>query len=335
MTTSTTAAVPAAPAGTTPFHVLAVDLGGTKVALATTDPDGTVLHRTTLPTLADQGAGQVMRRVGEAGRALVARTAAEGHGPLRAVAAVSPGIVWEDRILLAPNNPGWERLALPATLRAAFGTDTVAVETDVKAAALAEARWGALAGSDCGIFLNLGTGLSAAPVIHGRVLDGAHRAAGEIGSQLLGVADLAGLGDGRAPLEQHVSGRALADRGSALLGRAVTTAEVFALAGHDPAVAQLVDEALDTLGVHLANLAIALDPDTVAVGGGLTRSADRVLPRLRHILDRAVPFPPSLVPARFTETAPLTGAVLLALDAAAGQRGGASTPSCGKVVTGP
>ncbi|MEU6324596.1 ROK family protein [Streptomyces sp. NPDC047009] len=320
MTSGTTAPAPAAPpagGGPAQYHVLAIDLGGTKTALASAAPDGSVLHRAAIPTLADQGADQVMRRVAEAGRELVARTEAHGHGPLRAVAAASPGIVLDDRILLAPNNPGWEQLALAATLGAAFSIDTVAVETDVKAAALAEARWGALAKSACGIFLNLGTGLSAATVVGGRVLRGAHQAAGEIGSQLLSTADIRGAGDGRAPLEEHISGRALADRGSALLGRAVTTAEVFALAEHNSAVAELVDDALDTLGVHLANLAIALDPDTIVAGGGLTRAADRILPRLRRILDRAVPFPPSLMPAAFTETAPLTGAVILALDAAA------------------
>ncbi|WP_425837829.1 ROK family protein [Streptomyces fractus] len=314
MTTGTTVAPPVG--GGSQHHVLAIDLGGTKIALATAAPDGTTLHRASLPTLAERGANDVMRRLADAGRELTARTTADGYGPLCAVGAASPGIVLDDRILLAPNNPGWDRLALAPTLRVAFGVDAVAVETDVKAAALAEARWGALAGSACGIFLNLGTGLSVATVVDGRVLRGAHGAAGEIGSGLLRAADLPLADAGRAPLEEYVSGRALADRGSALLGRAVTTAEVFELAGEDRELAGLVDDALDTLGVHLANLAIALDPDTIAAGGGMTRAADRVLPRLRRILDRVVPFPPSLVTARFTQTAPLTGAVIAALDAA-------------------
>ncbi|WP_030184019.1 hypothetical protein [Streptomyces sp. NRRL S-813] len=74
--------------------------------LAIAAPDGTVLHRDAILTLADQGADQVMRRVVEHGRALTARTAADRHGALRAVAAASPGIVLEDRILPAPNDPG-------------------------------------------------------------------------------------------------------------------------------------------------------------------------------------------------------------------------------------
>lgn len=48
----------------------------------------------------------------------------------------------------------------------------VSVATDAKAAALAEARHGTLAGLRCGVFLNLGTGTSAATVVEGRVLTG-------------------------------------------------------------------------------------------------------------------------------------------------------------------
>ena len=80
--------------------------------------------------------------------------------------------------------------------------------TDVKAAALAEARWGALAGADPGVYLNLGTGLAAAIVIGGVVLSGANGAAGEIGYNLRQLAD---VGDaGYLTLEEAVSGRALA-----------------------------------------------------------------------------------------------------------------------------
>ena len=71
--------------------------------------------------------------------------------------------------------------------------------------------------------------------------------------------------------------------------------------------------ALDELSMHVANLAIALDPERIAVGGGLVRSADVLLPALADRLAHAVPFPPELVPARFDQDAALLGAVALAL----------------------
>lgn len=87
---------------------------------------------------------------------------------------------------------------------------------DVKAAALAEITHGALAGVHCGIFVNLGTGLAAAIVLDGRVVDGATGAAGEIGYQIPGPVPGATLppayAQGHAPLEEAVSGSAIAQR---------------------------------------------------------------------------------------------------------------------------
>jgi len=78
----------------------------------------------------------------------------------------------------------------------------------------------------------------------------------------------------------------------------------------------LIDEALDELAVHVANLAIAIDPARVAVGGGLMGHAERVLAALERRLRSAVPFPPELETAAFVHDGPLRGAVALALGAA-------------------
>jgi glucokinase len=76
-----------------------------------------------------------------------------------------------------------------------------------------------------------------------------------------------------------------------------------------------VSEALAELAVHVANLAILIDPARLAVGGGLMGSGRRVLDALESRLREAVPFPPELVPARFGPDGALRGAVALALDA--------------------
>ena len=165
-----------------PGCVLAVDFGGTKVDVAVAGPDGRVLATERLATDAARGAGQVVDRALDAAHALLA------DRPLLAAAAASPGIVLDDRILLAPNVPGWTELALAERLRDGLGIQAVVTATDVKAATLAELRWGALQGADPGVFLNLGTGLAAGIAIGGQVLAGAHGAAGEIGYALRGAA---------------------------------------------------------------------------------------------------------------------------------------------------
>jgi glucokinase len=295
--------------------VLGIDVGGTKLALATADLDGNRLLDDELPTLADQGAPAVISRLLEAARGLITRTSAAGGGELLAVGAVSPGIVLHDRVLLAPNNPGWSTLALAAELRAGLDIGLVAVDTDAKAAVLAEARWGTLAGVDNGAFLNLGTGVSLAAIVHGHVLRGAHGAAGEIGYHLIGRPSEAAFAEGHAPLEEHVGGGPLGARVSVLIGRRVTVIEAFELAESDSRVKELLNEALDTLAVDIANVAITLDLERIAIGGGLIHRSEW-LERLDSLVRRAVPFPPDVVVARFSQDAPLAGAVVHALDRA-------------------
>ena len=80
----------------------------------------------------------------------------------------------------------------------------------------------------------------------------------------------------------------------------------------------LVTAFVDELAFHLVNLAILVNPAKIAVGGGMTRSWDRIQPRLAEALRAGVPYPPDLVLAHFPHDAPLLGAVALAVDAASG-----------------
>lgn len=293
--------------------ILGIDFGGTKVAIALASDAGEILARQRIDTTASAGAEQAVdRTLALAEKMLAERDAAATPAALRAIGVVSPGIVLPDRILLAPNVPGWERLRLAEIVRDRFGGVPTVVGTDAKAAALAEVRWGALAGADPAIFLSLGTGLAAAIVIGGRVLAGANGAAGEIGYNLRDARDPGGYAAGSASLEEAVGGRALGERASALLGRPTTAAELFGLAGHDPVAADLVSGALAELATHVVNLANAVDPQRIAVGGGLVASADTLVPVLRAALARAVPFPPELVVARFPQDGALRGAIALA-----------------------
>ena len=297
--------------------VLGIDFGGTKVALATADLAGRVLAMERIPTAAQRGAEQLIDRALTAARGMITRAAG---GTCRGVGAVSPGVLHGGRFTFSPNIPGWDRIFLAERLREETGVDKIACANDVKAAGWAEARWGALRGADPALLVNLGTGISAALIAGGRVITGAHGAAGEIGYQILGTgtkAEADGAGERRAPLEEYVSGSGLARRAAGLTGAEVTASELFG--SDDPRAVAMVGGALDVLGVHLANLVIALDPARVAVGGGLMASADRVLPPLRRRLEQAVPFPPDLVPAAFHDDSALRGSLALILDHLAGE----------------
>ena len=258
----------------------------------------------------------VFHRAIRAARGLL--TTAAPDSELVAVGASTFGIPHEDKVELAPAIDGWENLALGRELRAAFPDAIIRMATDAKAAAAAEVRWGALHDCDPGMYLNLGTGLSAAIVAGGEVIVGSNGAAGEFGYNLRNVADVGLELSQRTMLEEMVSGLALARRASGQPGRppGVTAADVFKAGTGDPAFSRLVDDFAAELAFHLVNLAILVNPVRIAVGGGLVRSWDRIAPRLESALQAGPPFPPELVVGRFPYDAPLLGAVALAIDAA-------------------
>jgi glucokinase len=331
-----------------PPVVLGIDFGGTKIATAVCDLAGNKLASAVVDSLPEYGARASFDHGVRAARELLETQAAGVR--LAAVGVATFGIPFDDRVELAPAIDGWANLALGRELRQAFPGVPIRMATDAKAAAQAEVRWGSLAGFDPAIYLNLGTGLAAAIVTGGQVLAGSQGAAGEIGYSLREPGDV-GRADGlRIPLEDMVSGQALQRRaglhgaslegaslqGASLQGASVpaaglnaprtepastggqrlTAAEVFARAAADAELNDLITDFVDELAFHLVNLAIAVNPARIAVGGGMTRSWDRIEPRLTEALRAGVPYPPDLVLARFPHDAPLLGAVALAVDAA-------------------
>lgn len=290
--------------------VLGIDFGGTKIDVGSAVLDGEIVATDRIETDARNGAAQAVERGLALARSVLARSAADG-GSCVGVGVVSPGVVRDDGVLLAPNVPGWGELRLPALVGEALGAAPVAAGNDVNAAALAETRWGALRDAEPGLFVSLGTGIKAAIVIGGRVFTGANGAAGEIGYSLRDAGDGTGFADGRAPLEEFVGGRAIGERAGRLLGEDVSAADAFA---RDDLPPGFIDETLAELSLHVANLAIAVDPARVAVGGGLMAHGDRILAALRKRLAAAAPFPPEVVAARFPQDGALRGALALALD---------------------
>ena len=303
--------------------VLGIDFGGTKIALAVGDLDGNRLGTARIPAAAESGAAASLAGAVEAAHQLLARVA-----PGRELAGLGVstfGIPGPDGVALAPAIDGWADLALHHELGVAFAGVPVRLATDVKAAAQVEAEQGALAGCDPAVYLNLGTGLAAAIVAGGTVIAGRNGASGEIGYNLRGLADVGRGLDDRTPLEATVSGGALLAAAARVAPQISGGAAFFGRTAADPVLAEVLDDFLTELSFHLVNLAIAVDPQRIAVGGGMVRSWDQIAPRLRAALDAAVPYPPELVIAAFPFDAPLIGALTLGVAAARRRLTGVAT----------
>lgn len=168
--------------------------------------------------------------------------------------------------------PGWDKPAALAGLRAAFG-DSLVMENDVDASALAERALGHGRDIDHFAFVHFGTGIGMGLVVHGQLVRGAHGVAGEIA--YLPVADGAAADERSArkqgQFETVASAAAVvrAARQAGLRGP-LSARRVFeaAAAGDERAAAVVSAEARLAAKAILAVISV-VDPELVVLGGGI------------------------------------------------------------------
>jgi glucokinase len=299
--------------------VVALDIGGTLLKGGLVELDGTLLHAVTVPTEAQDGPEMVVKRVEGLLLDLAGEARSRGAEALIAGVAV-PGLVDEarGRVHLA-GNLGWRDLELAPRLESALGIP-VTLHHDVRAAALAEARLGAGRGEPDFLFVNLGTGVSAALVLGGRPRAGAHGRAGELGHVLVDEDGSPCTCGSRGCLETMSSASSLVRRyaersipGASLSG--LDAIDVLRKAAEGNAVATAVrDDALTALGAVLIATQSLLDLNLVVVGGGMALAGDSLLQPLgaRLARDCRTTVPPRLVTSMLGPEAGLVGAGLAA-----------------------
>ncbi len=310
--------------------VVALDIGGTKIAGAVVDAQGRVYAKVRLP--ADrrdhrQSVAQVVRAARQAVSACGAQWSA-----IEAAGAAVPGIYFTSTgEVWAPNLPGWERVPLRRILEAELGLPAV-VDSDRSACVLGEQWLGAARDLTDVVFLTVGTGIGAGILTGGRICRGAEGIAGAVGWLPLSPQPCE-LYRAVGCFEAEAAGPAVARRGQELAARTAgrlldlaggradrITAEIVVEAarqGDEPA-RQVLAETGRWLGRGLAALVSLLNPQLIVLGGGLMQAADLLLEEARReMLAWAQPLAARSVRIELShlgEDAALLGAARLALE---------------------
>jgi glucokinase len=291
--------------------ILAVDVGGTTIKAEVTSGDG-VLAAGRCPTPKGE---QALAAVRDLGATLIARAAASGV-TVRAAGVVVPGIVDGARgIAVYSANIGWDRLPVTGPLATEWGIP-VRLGHDVIAAGQAEYLTGAGRGATDVAFVAIGTGIAAALIVGGRVLDGNGTAQpGEIGHVVVRPGGPeCGCGN-RGCLEAVASAAAIARAYERATGEPAGGAlAVFRAAQADPRARVVIEAATVALADGLAVLTTLLAPERIVLGGGLAEAGAALLePVAKALAGRVRVQPgPDLVTARHGERAGIAGAALLA-----------------------
>jgi glucokinase len=252
------------PAG--PALVIGVDVGGTKTAFGLVRfPEGGVIARREMPTPQGEASGAPFL---DALCAAVTRLRDEEGSTIAGIGVGVCELVDLDGTVSSSHRVHWK--GLPVLQRFAAAAPTV-IEADVRAAALAEARWGAGQGHRDLLYLNIGTGISTCWVKDGVPHAGANGHALAIASSPMASTCPACGTHSAYVLEDVAGGAALARLYGAAIKRDIPSAsEVLAAAAEgEQRATVLLAEAARLIGVSVGLAINILDPEALVIGGGL------------------------------------------------------------------
>lgn len=268
--------------------VLAVDLGGTKLALAVFAADATVLYRQVVP-LAQRKGAEVGRLITDEIRNCMAQN------PLLSIQSIGvcvPGISHKkEGTVWAPNISGWDDYPLQPEIEAAVGSIPVAIDSDRACYILGERWQGAAQGCKDAVFLAVGTGIGAGILVNGNILRGANDIAGAIGWMALqrpyksqfkscGCFEHQASGEGIAKVARLLLEKkpALKSELRSIAPGKITAAHVFeAYEKRDAIATEVIQQCIRFWGMAVANLVSLFNPQKIILGGGVFGPACRFI----------------------------------------------------------
>lgn len=265
-------------------HVLALDIGGTKIASGVVDAAGTVRSFVVAPTDTSGAAEASLAALFEVGR----RAVAESGTTWDEVGTVSiccggPLDVGRGLLVAPPYLPGWHDVPIVALAEDAYGR-TAVLENDAAAAAAGEHRFGAGVGTRNMVYLTISTGVGGGVIVDGRLYGGSRGNGGELGHVTVDWDGRICRGCGRRGcLEAYASGTSIAERAREA-GLPFATAKDVAQAAHagDAGAVTLWRETVAALACGVTSIVNVFEPELVVVGGGVSRVGDQLIVPLRE-----------------------------------------------------
>ena len=308
-------------------YVIGVDLGGTKISTALSTFEGNIISQTVVPTNASEGELPVLNRIISSINEVI-NGANITINEVEAIGIGSPGPLDAKKglIITTPNLP-FKNYNLVQPIKERFNVP-VYLDNDANVAAIGEFMFGAGKGKENIVFFTVSTGVGGGAVLNGQAYRGNTSNALEIGHMTV-APDGPRCGCGNVGcLEAVASGTAIGKRGQEAVQTNVETSvkkydkitsyEVFVEAKNGDAVAkEIVDKAMNYLGIGVANAISIFDPEMVIIGGGVSKVGDILFDTVKSVVKtrcfKAMSESCEIVPAGLGTDAGVMGAVALAI----------------------
>lgn len=260
------------------LEIVAMDLGGTQLRTAVFS--GSVqLERWSVPT--PKGAAAVVDEMVH--QIELAQKLADGHLRAVGISALGPVDPGTGAIRDAPNIGVLDAFPLRQLLQERIALP-IEIINDANAATLGEWHQGSGRGTQDFCYVTVSTGIGCGIIAGGHLITGHRGAATEFGR-----IHVRAPGDNASRrLEDYASGTAIAAHASQLLGTTASRRLTAAAAGRpvtarlvgelaaagDPMCLNLMRDAGTMVGEAIANLVRMLDPELIAIGGGVSRAGE-------------------------------------------------------------
>lgn len=308
-------------------YVIGIDLGGTKISTALSDFEGNIVSNVVVPTKADEGEIPVLNRIISTIEEVIKKGKVT-TGEIESIGIGSPGPLNANTgvIITTPNLP-FKDFNVTKPIKEKFDLP-VYLDNDANVATIGEFMFGAGKGKKNIVFFTVSTGVGGGAIVNGNIYRGSTCNALEIGHTTVAPNGPRCNCGNVGCLEAVASGTAIGKKGQeATMTKVdtslkqydkVTSYEVFLEADKGDEVAKDIrDEALNYLGIGVANAVSIFDPEMVIIGGGVTQVGDVLFDRVRQVVKKrcfkVMSDNCQIVPAGLGTNAGVVGAVALAI----------------------
>lgn len=287
--------------------MLAAEIGVDFISVVLTNFNAEIKWRHQEDTTGREGQKEILHRATH----ILRRALAQAEQPASRVLGIAvglPGLVDTNsgNLIFAPNL-GWRDVPVKAILESKFDCP-IFVHNEANLAALGESYFGVARGHNSVLFVSAGVGLGGGVVLNGQLVTGATGFAGEFGHMTMepdGLACNCGnhgcwetlvsqLAVFRRVREAIASGKrsCLEDLTNGNLDKLTVPLVVEAARSGDDVGCDALTQTARYLGIGLANLVNAFNPEMVVFGGVLSLASDFMLPVVRRVIeDRALLWP--------------------------------------------
>ena len=274
--------------------VVAFDFGGTSIKLGLVHGQD-VLVQTTIEDIDTSLITPLLPQIKSSVRDLCKKIQLE-ESAIESVGMALPSIVDSKKSVVLSEYVKYQdfnQANLPRWVYEQWHCDLI-MENDARAALVGEWQYGAGKGLDNFVMVTLGTGMGTAAVVNGTILRGKHYVAGNLGGHMslnfqgrkcncgsIGCVETEASAWALPQLVQHH----IEYPKSTLANKKVDFKLLFREAERDKVAKEILNHCLDAWAFGVLNLVHSFDPEKVALSGGIMASGDKIIERIKKVLN--------------------------------------------------